>query len=82
MILIDYTKEPSFLEIVRKQFNQRMLEAAEPLIQEALTKIEDEMRKNLATNLVAWSETCVSYQRSPNHIDIRITLDPRKETPR
>lgn len=45
--------QPNMLKALQEQINADMLAQAEPLIQEALAKIEKEMRARLAQRLIA-----------------------------
>lgn len=54
------------------ELNQQMLEAAEPIIQEALKRIEREMRQALAARLIGLIESNMSVERYG--MDLRIVI--------
>lgn len=54
------------------ELNRQMLEAAEPIIQEALKRIEREMRQALAARLIGLIESNMSFERYGT--DLRIVI--------
>lgn len=54
------------------ELNRQMLEAAEPIIQEALKRIEREMRQALAARLIGLIESNMSVERYGT--DLRIVI--------
>jgi 2-keto-3-deoxy-6-phosphogluconate aldolase len=71
-LITSMVNEGRFLEIMRRELNDAMTQAAEPLVQEALTKIEINMRKELASSLIARIDHMVSMERFGD--DLRITV--------
>lgn len=61
-----------FKQYMIKKVNEELLIAAEPILQESLKKIEVEMRKQLATNLISLVEHSFSFERYGT--DIRIIV--------
>jgi len=63
-------------EYLQKTFiealNKRMLEEAEPIIQETLKDIELKMRKNLAANLIQFMENNYDIEFDRQNINIRV----------
>lgn len=62
----------NLLEKLRRDLNEEMLEAAEPFLQESLRKIEVEMRKKLAENLIGLVENNMNFHTNRNEINIII----------
>lgn len=54
------------------ELNRQMLEAAEPIIQEALKRIEREMRQALAARLIGLIESNMYFER--HGTDLRIVI--------
>lgn len=54
------------------ELNRQMLEAAEPIIQEALKRIEREMRQALAARLIGLIESNMYFERYGT--DLRIVI--------
>ena len=67
-----YIDTEKFTAHIKEGLNAAMVEAAEPLIKEALVKIEAEMRKNLASNLIAMLDADIVFDRL--NTDIRILI--------
>lgn len=68
----------NLLQKLHIDLNKEMMEAAEPFIQESLRKIEIEMRKKLAQNLIALIEYNVSFRTNTNEIYIVVKKDGDK----
>ncbi len=68
----------NLLQQLHIDLNKEMMEAAEPFIQESLRKIEIEMRKKLAQNLIALIEYNVSFRTNTNEIYIVVKKDGDK----
>jgi len=60
------------VDFLRQKINHQMVEAAEPLIAEALAKIEARMKKELAACLIATLEHQVSYYHNRQEIVVRL----------
>lgn len=63
-------------KILGKELNKSMTEAAEPLLQDALKKIEQEMRKELAGRLISFIQNDFVFDRMGH--DIRIIIKQAK----
>jgi len=63
------------LKHLREQLNAQMAAAAEPLIKEAVEKIEREMRVNLASNLISLIEGQVHLYDNTSHLAIHINKE-------
>lgn len=61
-----------FLQRIREQINGEMLAAAEPLIKEAMEKIERQMRTTLAARLIGSIEQSTHFYERENHLVIHI----------
>lgn len=61
-----------FARILGKQLNLSMTEAAEPVIQDALAKIEQKMREKMAQMLISFIENDIAFERMGH--DIRIIV--------
>ena len=68
----------NLLQQLHIDLNKEMMEAAEPFIQESLRKIEIEMRKKLAQNLIALIEYNVSFRTNTNEIYSVVNQDGDK----
>ena len=62
----------AFVAQIRDELNQQMIEAAEPVIQEALADIEKKMRQKVAATVVGMVEH--SYRVDVSGGDLRITV--------
>lgn len=62
----------------KERLNAEMLEAAEPLIQEALKKIEAEMRRQLAASLISVIEHRVAYYHDRQELVVHFGEVSRK----
>lgn len=67
--------DANLLTALKAQLNQQMLDAAEPIVQEALKKIEVAMRQRLAAQLIAFIDTQFSMQRQGRDLVITIRRD-------
>ena len=68
----------NLLQKLHIDLNKEMIEAAEPFLQESLRKIEIEMRKKLAQNLIALIEHNVNFRTNANEIYIVVKKDGDK----
>jgi hypothetical protein len=64
--------EGAFRDSIIKQLNADLLAAAEPILQEALKKIEVEMRAKMAQRLIAYMDNNFHIER--NGMDLRIVI--------
>ncbi len=69
--------ERAFIELMKAQLNKSMLEAAEPLIKDALVRMEQAMRKDLAANLIAFIDREFQFNVMQNRIVIEIRRGDR-----
>lgn len=65
--------EEQFLKHLKKHFNDAMIRAAEPLIEEALKKIEAEMKKELGSYLIGFIDSNLVMERMGT--DLRIIIN-------
>ena len=63
----------AFSKYLLQNINKQMLEAAEPILQEALKKLEIRMREKLATNIISLIEQNYSVERCGNDIRIMVS---------
>lgn len=64
-----------FFEHLRLQLNEQMMKAAEPLIAEALAKIELEVRTKLAACLIGLVEQRTMFYEQEDHLVIHINRE-------
>lgn len=69
--------EGAFRESILKQLNADLLAAAEPILQEALKKIEVEMRAKMASRLIAYMDSNFHFERHGH--DIRVVVKQAME---
>jgi hypothetical protein len=67
-----FIDEKLFIEELGSQLNAAMIEAAEPLIEEALLKVGREMREQLAKKLLSLIETDYDVMRDGKVVRITI----------
>ena len=67
--------ESLMLDSIRATLNDAMKEAAEPVIKEALVKIESEMRERLSACLIRMLEGKVDLLRNQHQLHIIINDD-------
>jgi hypothetical protein len=70
--------DEKFLLYIKEKMNHKMEQAAEPIIKEALKKIEEEMRKELAANLISFMDSSFAVERYGQ--DIRIIIHGREDS--
>lgn len=70
-----FISEKAMVDALRARLNNDMLKAAEPVLQEALAKVEREMRASLAKNVVALIESTVDVYRDGRYLMIRINRE-------
>jgi len=66
-----------FLAHLKAKLNTEMLAAAEPVLQEAMEKVEFEMRKKLSSYLIAMIDGQIDIMRSGTLLQITIKRDER-----
>lgn len=69
-----------FLKGLQSKINEGLMAAAEPLIQEAVKKIEVELRQKLASMGVGMIDSSYSVERAGHIVTIRVAL-PEKNRP-
>lgn len=65
-------READISEILGKELNDAMLKAAEPILQQAMKDIEQEMRAKMASRLLAFIESNFAVERMGH--DLRIVI--------
>lgn len=68
----DFIHPENFLRAIKEEMNEAMQRAAEPIIVEALKKVERAMRERMAVMLVSKIEAMYDMQRIGP--DLRITV--------
>lgn len=69
-----FINEELFVKQMRATLNEQMIQAAEPLVKQALGKVEVEMRKRLAEMLVSAVSTSYSLERDGRDIVVRVRM--------
>lgn len=59
-------------DILKKQMNAEMVEAAKPIIDEALKEIEKVMRKKLASMIIAYLDNNIEAERMGSSLRILV----------
>jgi len=69
---VPFINTESFKESFLHEMNKSLERAAEPVIQEALKRVEIEMRKAMAANLISVVESYVDFQTMTDRIVVTI----------
>lgn len=71
------SRDDQWIEMFKKQINEAMAQEAEPIIREAMEKIEIAMRERMATMLIARMKGIVDFHRDERSLHIVIHDVPR-----
>lgn len=66
--------DEEFSRILKRELNAQMLEAAEPIIKQAIASAETEMRKRLASILVSLVDRSYRMERMGHDLVVRVDM--------
>jgi glutamate racemase len=77
MALTSFINEEHFVRTLREHLSKEMIEAAEPVIKEAMAQAEREMRKRLGSMVVGLLATHYNVMRDGRDLLIRVQMEAK-----